>query len=104
LVAAVVVGSHLDLFLLGLPVIGYIYERFFRKITYYRVDMMCMYRATVRAAVQQVIAEITKAQSISPQSEFAEKPTINRLLERVSPWNPSGVEVSSTRPPAPANT
>jgi hypothetical protein len=81
LVVAVVVGSHLDLFLLGLPIIGYIYERFFRKITYYRVDMMSMYQASVKAAVKQVIDEISKAQGISPHSEFAEKRSINGLLE-----------------------
>ena len=81
LIAAVVVGSKLDLFLMGLPIVGFVYERYFRKITYYRVDMMSMYRASVKAAVHQVIEEITKAQGISPPSEFAEKPIMKQLLE-----------------------
>jgi hypothetical protein len=81
LFAAVIVGSHLDMFMMGVPVLGYFYERYFRTITYYRVDMMSMYRAAVKAAVHQVIDEITKAKGISPASEFGEKPIMRQLLE-----------------------
>ena len=83
LAAVVLVGLNLDLFLIGLPFIGYFYERYFRAITYYRVDLMCMYRAAVKAAVQQVIAEITTSQGISPPTEFSEKPVLRELLETV---------------------
>jgi hypothetical protein len=78
--AAVVVGTNLDLFMIGTPIIGFIYEKYFRKFTYYRTDMMSMYRAAVKAAVNQITNEITKAQGISPPSEFARKPVMRELL------------------------
>ena len=75
----IIVGSNLDLFMIGVPVIGVVYEKYFRKITYYRTDMMCMYRTAVRAAVKESIDEITKAQGISPPSEFEHKPIMREL-------------------------
>ena len=81
LTAAVIVGTNLDMFMMGVPVLGYFYERYFRAITYYRIDMMSMYRAAVKAAVHQVIDEITKAKGILSASEFSEKPIMKQLLE-----------------------
>jgi len=79
LIVIALVGSNLDLFMIGVPVIGIIYEKYFRSITYYRQDMMCMYRAAVNAAVKEIINEITKAQGISPPSEFERKPVMREV-------------------------
>ena len=85
-IAVVLVGSNLDLFMIGVPVIGIVYEKYFRKITYYRTDMMCMYRTAVQRAVKEVIDEITKAQGISPPSEFEHKP----IMRELQPQGPNG--------------
>jgi hypothetical protein len=73
-------GPNLDAFLIGIPVIGYFYERFFRKITYYRVDRMCMYEQAVWASVMEVIDEITRAKGIAPLSESERRPIMRELF------------------------
>lgn len=75
-------GPNLDALLTGLPGIGYVYERFFRTITYYRFDKQCMYQQAVHAAVMQVIDEITTLQCIKPLSEFERRPRMLELFDR----------------------
>ncbi len=60
----------------------YFYERYFRKITFYRIDRMCMYQQAVNAAVMQVIDEISKQQCIRPLSEFDRGPVLRELFHR----------------------
>ncbi len=75
-------GPNLDALLIGLPGIGYVYERFFRVITYYRVDKQCMYRQAVHEAVMQVIDELTTLQCIKPLSELERRPIMRDLFDR----------------------
>lgn len=81
LVVVVRVGPNLDNFLIRMPILGYIYERRYRTISFWRVDRMCMYQSAVHAAVTQVIDEITKAQGIAPLSEFDRRPVMRGLLQ-----------------------
>jgi hypothetical protein len=74
--------ADLDEALLKIPVIGAIYDRFLRPITYYRIDLALMYQQAVHAAVTQVIDELTKAQSLPPLSEFERKPILRELYRR----------------------
>lgn len=80
LATIVVFGRRLDNVLIGVPVVGFFYERFFRSITYYRIDRMCMYEQAVRAAVMQVIDEITSPRGITPLSELDRRPILNQLF------------------------
>jgi hypothetical protein len=83
LIAMVIrVGGRLDMFLMGLPIIGFFYEKFFRSVTLWRVDRMCMYQQAVHAAVLQVIDEISTLQCIKPLSEFERKPVMRDLFSR----------------------
>jgi hypothetical protein len=74
--------ANVDSMLLNTPVIGAIYERFLRPITYYRIDLALMYQQAVHAALMQVIDELTKAQGIPPLSEFERKPILRELYKR----------------------
>jgi len=76
-------GPNLDNMLMGLPVIAYFYERYFRKITYYRFDKRSMYQQAVNAAVMQVIDEICSVQCIKPLSEFDRRPVLRDLQSRM---------------------
>ncbi len=78
----VLLGPRLDNILIHTPVIGYFYERYFRKLTYYRVDRMCMYQQAVHAAVMQIIDEITKSQGIQPLSELERRPITREPVMR----------------------
>jgi hypothetical protein len=74
------VGPNLDQFLISVPVVGFFYERYFRRITYYRIDMNCMYRAAVEAAVREVIADVARENGIQPMFELAERPLLRSLI------------------------
>jgi hypothetical protein len=74
-------GRNLDDFLMRTPAIGYIYERYFRRITLYRIDQTCMYQQAVNAAVTQVMDEITKTKGIPPLSELERRPIFRDLFQ-----------------------
>ncbi len=62
---AVALGlKDLDATLIKSPVIGPIYERWFRKETYYREDTRIMYREIVDAVVKAKVEEVTGAKGI----------------------------------------
>ena len=56
--------KDLDATLVKSPVVGPIYERWFRKETYYREDTRIMYRETVDAVVKAKVEEVTGAKGI----------------------------------------
>jgi hypothetical protein len=56
--------QNLDATLIQSPVVGPIYERFFRKETYYRQDTRLMYRDTVNEVVKAKVEEATGAKGI----------------------------------------
>jgi hypothetical protein len=58
-------GLHdVDAMLIKSPVVGPIYERFFRKETYYREDTRLMYHDTVNEIVKTKVEEVTGAKGI----------------------------------------
>ncbi len=90
---AVAIGlQDLDATLIKLPVVGPIYERWFRKETYYRDDTRLMYCDTVNAVVKTKVEETTGSKGIkllrfneySPILAELYKPTLVSL-----PRNPS---------------
>lgn len=82
LLVVVQIGPNLDNFLIGSPILGYFYERYFRRITYYRIDRQCMYQQAVHNAVVQVIDQITQPKGVRPLSELDRRPVMGALLER----------------------
>ena len=56
--------QDLDAMLIKSPVLGPLYERFFRKETYYRQDTRLMYRDTVNEVVKAKVEEVTGAKGI----------------------------------------
>lgn len=59
-----------DASLMKLPVVGPIYERYFRRDTYYREDMRIAYCAIVSAIVKQEVARITGEKGVKLIREF----------------------------------
>jgi hypothetical protein len=56
--------KNLDAILINSPVVGPIYENWFRKETYYRQDTRIMYRDTVNDVVKAKVEETTGAKGI----------------------------------------
>ena len=84
----------IDAALIKTPVIGPIYERFFRKETYYRIDTRLMYLETIDAIVKGRVEEVTSAKGIkllsikqySPIFDDLYKPT---FLKSAPPQTPA---------------
>lgn len=56
--------KQLDIFLYSLPVIGAVYEKFFRRETYYRQDTRLMFLEIINAVVRHKIAEVTAEKGV----------------------------------------
>ncbi|MDZ4697504.1 MAG: hypothetical protein SGI86_20375 [Deltaproteobacteria bacterium] len=68
--------------ILQIPVIGPLYERFIRQMTYYRVDIALMFQQAVHAAVIEVVDEITQAKGLPLLTADERKPIFNDLYRR----------------------
>lgn len=88
---AVTLGlKDLDATLIKSPIIGPIYERFFRKETYYREDTRLMYGDTVNAVVKALVEETTGAKGIKLIQFNEYSPILGELYKptRVQPPPP----------------
>lgn len=81
----------LDDFLIKDPTLGPIYERFFRKETYYRQDTRLMYLDTVNVVVKEAMEEITGAKGIKLIRFNEHSPILGELYKpiTVSPKQPA---------------
>jgi len=71
-----------DDFILVLPLIGRLYERFFRPITYYRIDTSEMFQTVVRRAVDEVIDQLTAAKGLRALTELERKPVMRDFFRK----------------------
>ena len=86
---AVAMGlQNLDATLIKAPVIGPIYERFFRKETYYRIDTRLMYLETIDAIVKKKVEETTSAKGIKLLSIKQHSPIFDELYKPMQLWPP----------------
>lgn len=70
-----------DATLLKTPVIGSVYERFFRRDTYYRQDVRIAYGSIVSGIVKEEVARITAAKGVHLRREFSYSPVFEGLYE-----------------------
>ena len=71
-----------DDFILVLPLIGTLYERFFRPITYYRIDTSTMFQKSVQAAVMEVLDQVTAGKGIRALTELERKPVMRDFFKK----------------------
>lgn len=57
-----------------LPLIGPVYEKLFRPVTYYKIDTAQMFHDSVHTAVLEVVDEITKVKGLRALTELEQKP------------------------------
>jgi hypothetical protein len=56
--------QNVDALLLEIPVVSQIYQMYFRKETYYRIDMRSMYLETIPKVVWELVDDVTGAKGI----------------------------------------
>ena len=83
---AVAMGlKDLDASFLKSPIIGPIYERWFRKETYYRVDTRLMYLDTVTNVVKKLAEDVTAAKGVKLVRQYEHAPLLGQLYKPVLP-------------------
>jgi hypothetical protein len=70
-----------DDFIMSLPLLGSLYRKFFRPITYYRIDTSEMFQQAVRTAVMEVIDQMTAAKGIRALTEMERKPVMREFAK-----------------------
>jgi hypothetical protein len=88
---AVAMGLHdLDASLIKSPVVGPIYESFFRKETYYRHDTRLMYLEIVSSVVKQLAEEAVATKGVKLTRQYEQGPILGELYKLVKPGKESG--------------
>lgn len=69
-------------FVRGIPGIGFLYDRFFRPATFYRIDTGIMFHEAVHGSLMEIIDEVSDEKGIPRLSETERRP-IHRELSRL---------------------
>jgi hypothetical protein len=96
LAAIVWFGEYFDGLLIRFPLIGFIYEKRFRRVTFYRRDRTAAFRQAVHGAFTQVLHQLCETQGIAPPSELTKRPIHQEL-------KPGGDAPASGRSPGDGN-
>jgi hypothetical protein len=73
--------ADLDTTLLKLPLFGPVYERFFRKETYYREDTRLMYLTVVEGVVKKLVEQETAAKGVKLLTQYEYGPILGELYK-----------------------
>ena len=77
--------ADLDTALLKMPVISPVYERWFRKETYYREDTRWVYLEIVPHLIQKLVDDITAANGVKLVRKYQRGPILGDLYKPVPP-------------------
>jgi len=77
--------KDLDATLIKSPIVGPMYELWFRKETYYRIDTRLMYLDTVSNVVKKLAEEVTGAKGIKLTRQYEHAPILGELYKPVQP-------------------
>ena len=78
-------GEALDGMLMRIPLVGWVYEKYLRRVTYYRYDRTQAFQAAAHNALCSVIDDICKTQGIAPLSDAAKRPMHPQIKPNVGP-------------------
>ncbi len=73
--------ADLDAWLLKQPFFGTLYERFFRKETYYRQDTRLMYLTVVEGIIKKLVEQVTAAKGVSLVTQYEYAPILGELYK-----------------------
>jgi hypothetical protein len=71
-----------DDFILQLPLIGWLYERLFHPMTYYRIDTSEMFQQSVQNAVKEVVNQMVVGGGLRALTELEEKPVMRDFWKK----------------------
>lgn len=68
--------------ILVIPWIGPLYERWFRPLTYYKIDTTLMFQQAVHASVLDIVDDLTNTKGLRALSEDERKPILGQFFQR----------------------
>jgi hypothetical protein len=68
--------------ILGIPIIGWLYDKIFNPITYYSLDTALMFQESIRRAVNEVIGGLMEEKGLRALTEEQLKPSVRELGRR----------------------
>jgi len=77
--------SDLDALLIKTPAIGPIYERFFRKDTYFRQDSRLVYLEVVPQLIKELAEQVVASKGVTLISQYENAPVLGELYKPVAP-------------------
>jgi hypothetical protein len=75
-------NTDADDFVLLLPIIGWVYERLFHPITYYRLDTSEMFQQAVQNAVMDVVNRVVEGGGLRALTELEQKPVMRDFWKK----------------------
>lgn len=69
-------------FIVLIPIVGLLIERFFRPSTYYQMDTALMFQEVIRGAVLEVVDDMSKAKGLRILSPLERKPELRQFFRR----------------------
>lgn len=89
--------KDLDATLLKIPVVGAIYEAFFRKETYYRQDTRLMYLSIVNGITKLLVDEVTAAKGVKMVKRYERTSIMGDLYQEKSNAGEKSRETASDK-------
>jgi hypothetical protein len=77
--------ADLDTALIKTPVLGPMYEKWFRKETYYRLDTRLVYLEIVPKLIKELAEEATAAKGVKLVPQYESAPVLGELYKRLPP-------------------
>jgi hypothetical protein len=75
-----VVGVISDDYIIMLPVIGWLYQRYIKTITYYSIDTATMFRTATHAAVLEAVDELVNSKGLRALTDAERQPRMHDAL------------------------
>lgn len=69
-------------FLMSIPVVGPLSERFLRPVTYFQIDTMNMFQSLVHGAVLEVVDGLTQTNGLKALAETERKPVVRDFFKK----------------------
>lgn len=67
----------------GLPLIGFIVQRFLKRLTYYQIDTALMFQSVTHTALTEVLAALTEAKGLKALSDTERTPVMRDFFAQL---------------------
>lgn len=70
--------------LVSIPILGALVERFLKPLTYYKIDTTLMFQSVTQSSILEVVDAVTKSQGLRSLTEAERKPVMRDFFSQLS--------------------